>query len=240
MNDSNLTIVGHGRVGGSLAAAAKLAGIEVGPGADSVLLCVPDDAIAQACSELADQAPRFVGHVSGACGLDSLAAASGKGSRVFSIHPLQTFPGPDTPIEGTPCAVSGSDREAVDYASGLAESLGMRPFEIPEEVRAEYHAAASMASNFLIAIEEAAVDLLERAGIKDGRELLSPLVLRTAANWSERGGRALTGPIARGDEATIERHRDAISRTWPELLEAYDRLAEITTGVASAEGAQTE
>jgi hypothetical protein len=111
----------------------------------------------------------------------------------------------------------------------------MRPFEVPDAVRAEYHAAASIASNFLIAIEEAATELLDRAGIENGRELLSPLVLRTAANWSERGGEALTGPIARGDAETISRHRDAIKRTWPELLDAYDRLAAITAQVAEAE-----
>ena len=240
MTDPKLTIVGHGRVGGSLAAAAKRAGVEVGPGADAVLLCVPDDAIRQACAELSGDTPGFVGHVSGACGLDVLDTASERGSRVFSIHPLQTFPGPGTPVEGTPCAISGRDTATVEFARDLAERLGMRPFEIPEQVRGEYHAAAAIASNFLIAIEEAAVELLARAGIEDGRELLSPLVLRSAANWSEHGGKALTGPIARGDQETIARHREAIERSWPELLETYDGLAEITANVSSARGAQTE
>lgn len=235
MRKSNLMIVGRGRVGGSLAAAAMRSGLEITADSDVVLLCVPDDAIASACSDLGEETPSLVGHVSGACGLDSLASAVERGASTFTLHPLQTFPGPDTAIEGTPCAVSGSDREAVEYAQGLARTLGMRPFEVPEEARAEYHAAASIASNFLIAIEEAATELLDRAGIENGRELLSPLVLRTAANWSERGGEALTGPIARGDEETISRHRDAIRRTWPELLDAYDRLAAITAKVAGSE-----
>ena len=75
----------------------------------------------------------------------------------------------------------------------------MRPFEVPEEKRAAYHAAAAMASNLLIALEESAAEVLARIGIEDPRELLAPLVLRTAANWAERGPDALTGPIARGD-----------------------------------------
>ena len=81
----------------------------------------------------------------------------------------------------------------------------MVPFDVPEESRAAYHAAAAIASNFLVALETSAEELLEAAGVEDARELLAPLVLRTAANWAERGAAALTGPIARGDEATVTR-----------------------------------
>ena len=80
--------------------------------------------------------------------------------------------------------------------------------------------------NFLVALEESAAGLLAAAGVEDGRELLAPLVLRTAANWAERGPDALTGPIARGDTATVERHRAALTETAPELLPLYDALAE--------------
>jgi predicted short-subunit dehydrogenase-like oxidoreductase (DUF2520 family) len=89
-----------------------------------------------------------------------------------------------------------------------------------------------MASNFLVALEESAADLLEQAGVEDARELLGPLVLRTAANWTERGGDALTGPIARGDEDTVSRHLDAIAETRPELVELYRVLAERTREIA--------
>lgn len=235
MKKLNLTIVGHGRVGGSLTAAAGPAGIEITSNADAVLLCVPDAAIENACHDLGDEPPGLVGHVSGACTLDSLSHARQRGAKVFSLHPLQTFPGPDTPIEGTPCAVAGSDPEAVEYAEELARKFGMRPFEVPEYSRAAYHAAASIASNFLIAIEQAATELLDRAGIGDGREMLSPLVLRTAANWSDSGAGALTGPIARGDTETTAVHREAIQRTWPEILGLYDQLAELTAQVAETE-----
>ena len=129
-------------------------------------------------------------------------------------------------MEGTPCAVAGSSEAALAYAKALAETLGMRPFEVPEENRAAYHAAASIASNLLVALEESAAELLKAAGVDDARELLAPLVLRTAANWAERGPEALTGPIARGDHETIERHRAALAELAPELLPMYEALAE--------------
>jgi predicted short-subunit dehydrogenase-like oxidoreductase (DUF2520 family) len=111
----------------------------------------------------------------------------------------------------------------------------MRPFEVPEERRAAYHAAASIASNLLVALEESAADLLERIGIDEARALLAPLVLRTAANWAERGPEALTGPIARGDGATVERHRAALRESAPELLPIYEALADRAAELARSE-----
>ena len=128
-------------------------------------------------------------------------------------------------MRGTPAAIAGSDEAALAFARSLAEALGMRPFEVPEESRAAYHAAAAIASNLLVALEESAAELLERIGVDEARELLAPLVLRTAANWAERGPAALTGPIARGDRATVQRHRVALAETAPELVRLYDALA---------------
>jgi predicted short-subunit dehydrogenase-like oxidoreductase (DUF2520 family) len=108
----------------------------------------------------------------------------------------------------------------------------MRPFAVPEEHRAAYHAAASIASNFLVALEESATELLARAGVEDARELLAPLVLRTAANWAEDGAGALTGPIARGDQPTVARHREALAELAPELVPLYDALAQRTREIA--------
>jgi predicted short-subunit dehydrogenase-like oxidoreductase (DUF2520 family) len=232
-----LVVVGRGRVGGSIAKAAELAGVEVRlasrddpvDGAGAVLLCVPDEAIAEVCERVAGAAP-LVGHVSGASTLDVLAAA--RGASTFSLHPLQTFADGETAVTGTPAAIAGSDQAATSFARSLAEALGMRPFEVPEESRAAYHAAAAMASNLLVALEESAADLVERLGIEDARELLAPLVLRTAANWAERGPAALTGPIARGDHATVERHRAALAEAAPELLPVYDALAARAEAVA--------
>lgn len=245
-HDAPIVLIGRGRVGGSLAAAAEAAGLpvrlvgtdeaaEASRGATAALLCVPDEAIGAACGSVAaaEPPPALVGHVSGAGTLAVLEPAFARGSATFSLHPLQTFPDGATAIEGTPAAIAGSDDEAAGFARGLAENLGMRPFDVPEEQRAAYHAAACMASNFLVALQEAAAELLSRAGVEDARELLAPLVLRTAANWAERGPDALTGPIARGDRATVARHRAALAELSPELMDAYDALAAHTEAIAS-------
>jgi predicted short-subunit dehydrogenase-like oxidoreductase (DUF2520 family) len=231
-----LVVVGRGRAGRSLARAAEAAGIEVrlagrddsaqaAHGAGAALLCVPDGAIPEACTAVRDAGLPLVGHVSGATTLDVLAPATDAGAEAFSMHPLQTFADGETAVEGTPCAVAGSSERALCYAKALAEALGMRPFEVAEENRVAYHAAASIASNLLVALEESAAELLESAGVDDARELLAPLVLRTAANWAERGPDALTGPIARGDRETVERHRAALTELAPELLPMYEALA---------------
>ena len=238
-----LAVIGRGRVGRSLALAAELSGIEVrlaghdeaaesSGDAGAILICVPDDAIASVCSRIGTDAPPLVGHVSGATTLGALASAIERGAAAFSLHPLQTFADGETAVEGTPAAIAGSTDGALDFARDLAATLGMRPFEVAEENRAAYHAAAAIASNLLVALEESAAELLERAGVEDARELLSPLVLRTAANWAERGPDALTGPVARGDAATVERHRAALADTAPQLLPLYDALARRAEAIA--------
>ena len=233
LSEATLVVVGRGRVGRSLAAAAERSGIatrlvsndEVGSIARGaiVLLCVPDDSIAATAERVTRLGPVLVGHVSGATTLDALAPTPE--APAFSLHPLQTFADGETSVEGTPAAIAGSTDEALAYARSLAEALGMRPFEVPEEKRAAYHAAAAMASNLLVALEESAADVLDRIGVEDARELLAPLVLRSAANWVERGPAALTGPIARGDRATVQRHRVALAENAPDLVRLYDVLA---------------
>jgi predicted short-subunit dehydrogenase-like oxidoreductase (DUF2520 family) len=243
-----LAIIGAGRVGGSLATAAESAGLKVRlagrdeaaeacRGAEAALLCVPDSGLRSAAETIAAAIPplRYVGHVSGAARLDVLDVCTQRGASTFSLHPLQTIPDPATDLTGAPCAIAGGDAEAAELARDLAERLGMHPFEVSDEHRAAYHAAASIASNFLVTLEESAARLLGEAGVADARELLAPLVLRTAANWAERGAGALTGPIARGDEATVERHTEAIRELAPELLVLYEVLAARTATAAAEE-----
>jgi predicted short-subunit dehydrogenase-like oxidoreductase (DUF2520 family) len=234
-------------MGSAIARAAAAAGIDARlagrddladaiDGAEVTLLCVPDAEIgpaAEAVAAAASPGLRFAGHTSGATGLDPLAPLESAGAALFSLHPLQTVPDERAEILGAPAAVDGSTPEARLVAGELAEALGMRPFAVPPEARAAYHAAASMASNFLVALEESAARLLADAGIENGRELLAPLVLRTAANWAESGESALTGPIARGDEATVARHVEAIDATSPELTALYEELARRTREVAA-------
>ena len=108
----------------------------------------------------------------------------------------------------------------------------MVPVEIAESDRAAYHAAASIASNFLITLEAAA----ERLGAMTGldRDLLVPLVRATVENWARLGPqRALTGPVARGDEATVQRQRVALEERAPELLPLFDAMADATRSLVA-------
>ena len=239
-----LAIVGTGRVGGSLATAARAAGLDVvagsrelePSGASIVLLCVPDHAISDVCADLAPSlaAGTLVGHVSGATRLDALSPAVDVGCKAFSLHPLQTIPTGQTDLAGAPCAIAATSAEALKAVQALAVRLGMVPFAVPEAGRAAYHAAASMASNFLIALEESAANLMGSAGVEDPRAVLTPLVLRTAANWADSGAGALTGPIARGDEATVALHLEALAERAPELRPVYEAMAARTRALGSA------
>jgi predicted short-subunit dehydrogenase-like oxidoreductase (DUF2520 family) len=109
----------------------------------------------------------------------------------------------------------------------------MRPTAISEDERTAYHAAASIASNFLITLEMAAERLAASASVR--RELLGPLVRATVENWIEVGGeRALTGPVARGDDETVAAQRVAVAERTPDLLPLFDALTEATRALASA------
>jgi predicted short-subunit dehydrogenase-like oxidoreductase (DUF2520 family) len=219
-------VVGAGRMGSALAAALRAAGLEVtGPlrrgercpqGTDCVLLCVPDAEIGNAAA-CVTPGP-LVGHVSGATTLAPLAP-----HEAFSLHPLMTVP---ARFDGAGAAIAGTTDRALHTARGLAEALGMRPFEIDDDDRAAYHAAASMASNYLVALEDAAERLLATTGAS--RELLVPLIRATVENWARDGAGALTGPIARGDEGTVARQRAAVEERTPELLRLFDALTEST------------
>ena len=221
-----IAIVGGGRLGRALAGALGATGPfgrgHDGAGADVVLLCVPDGEIAAAAARVAPGP--LVGHCSGATGLDVLAP-----HEAFSLHPLMTVTRAGADFRGAGAAVAGRSARALAFARRLAERLGMRPFEVAAEDRVAYHAGAAMASNFLIALETAAERV---AGID--RALLVPLVRASVETWAAEGAAALTGPIARGDEATVARHREAIAERAPDLLALYDVLADATREVAAA------
>jgi predicted short-subunit dehydrogenase-like oxidoreductase (DUF2520 family) len=232
-----VAILGNGRLGNALAAALRAAGVAVSgplgrgatPGeADAVLLCVPDAEIAAA----ADAVPvgLALGHCSGATGLDVFG-----GRDAFSLHPLMTVTAETPPgaFAGAGAAVAGSGPEMVALARALAARLGMRPIEIAPADRAAYHAAASIASNFLITLEGAAERLAAAVGME--REDLLPLVRATVDNWSRLGAeRALTGPVARGDEQTVAAQRQAIAERTPDLLALFDTMVDATRALATA------
>jgi predicted short-subunit dehydrogenase-like oxidoreductase (DUF2520 family) len=220
-------VVGAGRLGHALVAALRAAGITTDgplgrgadPRADVVLLCVPDAEIAAAAGAITPSPGQFVGHCSGATTLEPLHP-----HEAFSLHPLMTVPeGRLAVFEGAGCAVAGTTGEALGMAEALARALKLRPVTVADEDRAAYHAAASIAANFLVTLEGAAERLAATAGVD--RDLLVPLARAALENWAAQGAeRALTGPVARGDEATIARQRAAVEARTPDLLDTFDAL----------------
>jgi predicted short-subunit dehydrogenase-like oxidoreductase (DUF2520 family) len=222
-------IVGAGRLGTVLAAGLAAPAIKRGepiPAVDVLLLTVPDGRIAEVARAMPDGP--LLGHCSGATGLDVFDGREG-----FSLHPLMSTPPGATPavLRGAGAAIDGTSERAVATARGLAERLGLHATRVAPEDRVAYHAAGAIAANFLVALEACAERLAGTAGIT--RQQLAPLVLATAHQWAELGPeRALTGPIARGDEGTTARHRDVVAQRTPELLPLWTELARATEVVA--------
>jgi predicted short-subunit dehydrogenase-like oxidoreductase (DUF2520 family) len=213
----SVKVIGAGRVGSAISARLAERGIASRDDAELVLLCVPDGAIAE-CAQRVEPGP-WVAHVSGATPL----AALDPHVRRFGLHPLQTFVrrrGAEQ-LDGAWAALTAEDGEARAAALELAALLGLQPFDLRDDTRRLYHAGAAMASNYLVTLHRAASQLLELAGAPP--EALVPLMSRTIENGFE-----LTGPIARGDWATVDGHLAAIRADAPELEELYLALAEAT------------
>ena len=215
----SVNVIGRGRVGSALAARLEERGVAVREDAELTLICVPDTAITDVVRDLTPDRARWVAHVSGATPL----AALDPHERRFSVHPLQTFTrarGPEQ-LDGAWAAVTAETNEALELGFELARLLGLEPFELADAERPLYHAGAAVASNYLVTLHEAAASLVAAAGAPP--EALEPLMRRTIENGFE-----LTGPIERGDWATVEAHREAIRRVRPDLGPLYDVLAEAT------------
>ncbi len=237
--DTTLAIVGPGRVGRAAANAFRSVGYRVsGPRGRGesfervtvVLLCVPDREIAAAADAVRGAAD-FVGHTSGATHVGEVGVD-------FGLHPLRAFVGTEgaDAFQGIGCAVAGTSPEALGLAEELALAVGGEPFPVADTQRAGYHAAASIASNFLVTLEAAAETMAAASGfaVSDMRRHLAPLVRGTVENWAAHGPHAaLTGPIARGDEATVRRQRAAVAAGAPELLTLFDVLCESTRALAA-------
>jgi len=223
-------VVGAGRVGKAVAARlseripTRTAGRELDcADAELVVLCVPDRAIAEVAAAI-PPGP-WVAHTSGACRLDALVSHT----RRFSLHPLQTFTldrGPEQ-LDGAWAAVSGETPEALAAGDSVAGLLGLKPFELDDEMRPLYHAAASFVSAFLVTLHDVAAELMEAAGAPP--EALEPLMRRTIEN-----GFRHTGPLVRDDWETVERHAEAIGARRPQLLPLYRALAETEAALLGA------
>jgi predicted short-subunit dehydrogenase-like oxidoreductase (DUF2520 family) len=206
-------------VGAALAARLDERGVAVVDSVpDLVLLCVPDAAIAGVAR--GTPVGPWIAHVSGATPLAALDPHVPR----FGVHPLQTFTrarGAEQ-IDGAWAAVTAETDEGHSRAIWLAEVLGLRPFVIADADRGIYHAGAVIASNYLVTLYRAASRLIAAADAPPAA--LVPLMQRTIEN-----GFDLTGPIARGDVETIERHLRDIDRAAPDLVAMYRALAAVTT-----------
>ena len=216
-------VIGTGRAGGAIRDRLLERGIvvtdgrEVDPGAELVLLCVPDHDIGEVAAAIG--IGPWMAHVSGATRLSALEPHE----RRFSVHPLQTLTrerGPEQ-LDGAWGAVSAASEDAIARARWLAETLGLRPFEVADADRTLYHAAAVISGNYLVTLWRVATRLLEQVGAPP--EAIVPLMTRTIEN-----GFDLTGPIARGDWTTVEAHIAALEARDPDLVPLYRALAEAT------------
>lgn len=208
---------------------------------DIILITTPDDIIESECENIANgsgfKPGQIVFHSSGSLPSTILASAADSGAETGSIHPLQSFSAPETarnPFKGIIMSVEGSD-PAVKAGKSIASDLQATCYTIRTDSKTLYHAAAVVASNYLVTLVEMSFKLLSEAGIpeQDAYQVLSPLIQGTLTNISNSGpGKALTGPIARGDIDTVRHHIEEISLKLPELKELYKILGTNTVDIA--------
>lgn len=204
------------------------------------MLAVADDAIGPVAERLAQSAPlagAVVFHCSGAKASGELAALRRAGAHVASVHPVRSFADPETvaaAFDGTFCGVEG-DEAALETLLPAFEAIGARPVRIDAAAKTVYHAAAVFASNYLVTVVDAALRAYQAAGIPAdvARALARPLATETLANVLRLGPEAaLSGPIARGDAATVARQHDAVTAWDPATGTLYDALATATWDLA--------
>lgn len=209
-----------------------------------VLLCVPDDAIADVAATLATVDHPWehtvAAHTSGARTAADLEALAERGASTCSVHPMQTFPdaAPPSAFEGIVIGIEGMET-ALDMGEALARRLGGIPVRLSAADKTRYHCAAALASNGLVALMAAVRDVLAAVGIDadTARHLVRPLVAQTMANLEDDAPEAvLTGPVVRGDHGTVQAHLQALADTHPHLVALYADLAEEMVGLAVREG----
>ncbi len=227
--------------GGSDASRARLreglAGVrdvpleEVAQGVGLVVIATPDAAIEAVVDRLvrADALDESHGvvHLAGVHGTAPLRRAGLAGARIAALHPATTVPtGASDPalLHGVAWAVTAGSRDR-SWAHELVHDLGGDPFDVPEDARVRYHAALALASNTVGAAVVTAGLLLRSAGIADAGRLIAPIAHASVDTAAAGGAAALTGPVVRGDAATVRAHLDAIAPDLPEVAAAYRALS---------------
>jgi predicted short-subunit dehydrogenase-like oxidoreductase (DUF2520 family) len=209
-----------------------------------VLLGVPDDAIVATALELSSggafRKDAWVAHLSGAAGLEPVSHVRDAGARPLALHLLQTFPDVESAlarIPGSALAVTADDDAGYSFAEALAKDLRVEPFRLADEDRPLYHAAAVVASNYVVASAGLAEELFIAAGVPDAMAAMGPLLEATVGNILRLGpGEALTGPAARGDAGTVAKNLQALSRVSPHAVLAYVAMAKVALELATRHG----
>jgi len=207
------------------------------PTVELMLIAVRDDAITDVAQRVASNVAEVGGavHLSGLIPIEAIGALHGPS--LGSFHPLQTLPTPEAGaarLEGAWVAVTTRDDRLADLLFGVAASIGMHPFELTDEAKPLYHAAAAASANYPLAALSIAKELFEAAGVPF--EVAGPLVSAVVSNAMSMGpGAALTGPIARGDVGTVRAQIAAIEKARPDLaapFKAFGRITAVAAGTA--------
>ncbi|MDO8885919.1 DUF2520 domain-containing protein [Candidatus Oleimmundimicrobium sp.] len=216
---------------------------------DVIFITTQDDQIENVCKEIAHKNGFKTGdmvlHMSGALSIKVLKSADEAGACIASIHPIQSFADIDLAIKqlpGTYFGVTAGD-EIWPFAFELVKDLGGEPILVKDEDKSLYHAAACVTSNYLVALLHFAQEIYSSIGISQEVSIKAiwPLVEGTLKNIKQKGtSQALTGPIARGDLGTIEKHLSSIKLKLPEVLSLYEKLGNYTVDVALKKGSIDE
>jgi len=214
--------------------------------ADFVLLAVPDDALRALVAGLAAtgawRGGQLVGHTSGAQGIGVLDPAAARGVLALALHPVMTFTGRPEDVErveGATFGVTAPD-ELRPVAESLVVEMGGEPVWVPEVARPLYHAALTIGSNHLVTLVNDALGMLDGADVEQPARLLAPLLSAALDNVLRLGDAALTGPVSRGDVATLATHLRTIAAEAPDVLPSYLAMARRTAERAHASGRLSE
>jgi predicted short-subunit dehydrogenase-like oxidoreductase (DUF2520 family) len=220
--------------------AAVLAPDQVAARADLLLLCVPDDVLAELVAGLAAadvvKPGTLVAHSSGAHGYRVLDPLLSSGALPLALHPVMTFTGTDVDLQrlaGACFGVTAPD-ELRFAAEALVIEMGAEPVWIEESMRGLYHAALATGANHIVTLVNQASDLLRDAGVDNPSRMLGPLLGAALDNSLRHGDAAMTGPVARGDAGTVRTHLDVLAE--PPVRAAYIALSRLAAVRALAVG----
>ncbi len=198
---------------------------------DCIVVAVPDRAVPEVAARISGRGPGVVLQTCGSLGPSDLGPVLGRRTSCATFHPLQTFPDPAAgaaALRGSVFGVCGTGAAAA-WCDRLAGLLGGSVVAVPEDRLPVYHAAAVIASNCAVVLADAALELMELAGVdRDAAaRAVRPLMESSVGNaLTMNAGQALTGPVARGDADTVRRHLDAMKGLPAPLRELYRKFGQ--------------